>query len=144
VSKNPGPGFTPEIVVLYCRQTLDAETRPPEGTRPGDGFSARMVLLPCSSKMEAYQLLKLVEQGADGVHLVACPEKACRFLVGNNRAERRIAHARGLLAQAGMGEGRLELTRAANLTVDDLMTLAGRHAAQVKTLGPNPMKGGNI
>lgn len=144
MSKNPGPGFTPEIVVLYCQQTLDADTRPPEGTRPGKGFSARMVLLPCSSKMEAYQLLKLVEQGADGVHLVACPEKACRFLVGNNRAGRRVAHARGLLAQAGMGEARLELSRAANLTVDDLMTLAGRQAEQVKTLGPNPMKGGNL
>jgi coenzyme F420-reducing hydrogenase delta subunit len=144
VSKNPGPGFTPEIVVLYCRQTLDADTRPPEGARPGEGCSARLVLLPCSSKMEAYQMLKLVEQGADGVHLVACPEKACRFLVGNSRAERRVAHAQGLLAQAGMGRERLALTRAANLTVDDLMTLAGRQAAQVKTLGPNPMKGGNL
>lgn len=144
MSKTSGPGFAPEIVVLYCRQALDAETRPPEGSRPGADCSVRMVLLPCSSKMEAYQMLKLVEQGADGVHLVACPEKACRFLVGNNRAERRVAHARGLLAQAGMGVGRLELTRGASLTVDDLMTLAGRQAEQVRTLGPNPMKGGNL
>jgi coenzyme F420-reducing hydrogenase delta subunit len=142
VSRNPDPGFAPEIVVLYCRQTLDVDTRLPEGTRQGQGYSARMVLLPCSSKMEAYQLLKLVEHGADGVLLVACPKKACRFLVGNNRAERRVTHVRGLLVQAGMGETRLELTRAANITLDDLMTMAARQAEQVRTLGPNPMKGG--
>lgn len=144
MSKTPSPGFAPEIVVLYCRQTLDAEAKPPEGTRQGDGFSARLVVLPCSSKMEGYQMLKLLERGVDGVQLVACPEKACRFLVGNNRAERRVAHARGLLAQAGMDEARLELSRAAELTLNDLMNLAGRHAGRIKDLGPNPMKGGTL
>jgi coenzyme F420-reducing hydrogenase delta subunit len=141
VSDKPQSDFQPEIAILYCRRTLDAETRPPEGVRPGPGLAARLVLLPCSSKVEAYQMLRLLEQGADGVHLVACPERACRFLVGNNRAERRVAHARDLLQSVGVDQARLTLTRAADLTVDDLVALAQAQASRVKSLGPNPMKG---
>lgn len=141
MTNKPLPDFQPEIAVLYCRQTLDPEVRPPEGSRPGQGFTARLVLLPCSSKVEAYQMLRLLEQGVDGVHLVACPDKACRFLVGNNRAERRVERARQLLDTIAMGADRVIMTRAADLGGEDLMALAKAQAEQLKSLGPNPMKG---
>jgi F420-non-reducing hydrogenase iron-sulfur subunit len=144
VSPDPHPDFQPEIAVLYCRQTLDPEVRPPEGPRQAGSCQARLVLLPCSSKVEAFQMLRLLEQGADGVHIVACPEKACRFLVGNQRAERRVAHARELLQQIGMGEERINFTRGADLAIDDLLALAKAQAEKVKSLGPNPMKGGSL
>ena len=137
----PDANFQPEIVALYCRQSLDAEERPQEGARQAQGFSARLVMLPCSSKVEAYQMLKIVEQGADGVLLVACPEKACRFLVGSLKAERRLTRASQLLGQVNMGAGRVALKRAADLTIADILALAGQLAEQVKTLGQNPMKG---
>lgn len=136
--------FLPEIVALYCRQCLDAEERPQEGARQAKGFSARLVMLPCSSKVEAYQMLKVLEQGVDGVLLVGCPEKSCRFLVGSRRAEKRLTRAGQLLDQVGMGAGRLALKRAADLTTADILALAGQLAEQVKTLGPNPMKGDSL
>jgi F420-non-reducing hydrogenase iron-sulfur subunit len=136
-----GSAFEPEIVLLYCRQSLAPETKPFQGVRPGQGFSARLVVMPCSSKMEPRHLLKVLEKGADGVLLVACPEGSCRFLVGNVRAEKRVAYARGLLDQVGMGAERLAMERGQSLSVDDLMELAAGRAAQVKSLGPNPLKG---
>jgi coenzyme F420-reducing hydrogenase delta subunit len=140
----PEPDIQPEIVVLYCRQALDAEERPPEGLRQAKGFSARLVLLPCSSKVEAYQMLKIVEQGADGVLLVACPEKACQFLVGSLKAERRVERARQLLQLVNMGPERVAIKRAAGLSLNDILALAGQRAQEVKALGPNPMKGDNL
>ncbi|MFH1034960.1 MAG: hydrogenase iron-sulfur subunit [Pseudomonadota bacterium] len=140
----PDASSQPEIVVLYCRQSLDAEERPSEGARQAEGFRARLVLLPCSSKVEAYQMLKIVEQGADGVLLVACPEKGCRFLVGSLKAERRVERARQLLDQINMGPERVALKRAAGLTLNDLLALAAQRAGEVKALGPNPMKGDNL
>ncbi|MCB2189112.1 MAG: hydrogenase iron-sulfur subunit [Deltaproteobacteria bacterium] len=132
----------PEIVVLYCRQTLARDVKEPQGVRKLDGFNVRLVLLPCSSKVETPHFLRILETGAAGVLLVACPEKTCTFLVGNSRAERRIAYAQGLLAQVGMGTERLQMTRAADLTLEDLMELAARQAELVKPLGPNPMQQG--
>ncbi len=131
----------PRIVLLYCRQTLDPTVKPFEGERPGRDFSARLVLLPCSSKMDTRHLLRVLEGGCDGVTLVACPEKACRFLVGNVRAEKRIAYAQGLLDQVGMGSERLALERGSGLSLEDLMELAAGQAGKVKGLGPNPLKG---
>ncbi|MBI4797613.1 MAG: hydrogenase iron-sulfur subunit [Desulfarculus sp.] len=136
--------FSPEIVALYCRQCLDAEERPQEGARQTKGFTARLVMLPCSGKVEAYQLLKILEQGADGVLLVGCPENACRFLVGSRRAEKRLTRAGQLLDLVNMGAGRLALKRAADLTTADILALAGQLAEQVKTLGPSPMKGDSL
>lgn len=132
-----------EIVLLYCRQTLAPEAKPAEGVHQGEGFSVKLVVLPCSSKMQVQHLLRILEEGFDAIQIVACPEKTCRFLVGNNRAQRRVDRARGLLEQVGMGAERLGLERASGLESDDLMKLAGRRAEQVRELGPNPMKGDN-
>lgn len=140
-SAQPGSDYEPQIVLLYCRQSLAPQAKPFEGSRPAKGFSARLVVMPCSSKMEPRHLLRVLEKGSDGVLLVACPEGNCRFLVGNVRAEKRIAYTRGLLEQVGMGAERLALARGENLSVDDLMELAASRAAQVKSLGPNPLKG---
>jgi coenzyme F420-reducing hydrogenase delta subunit len=91
--------------------------------------------------MESRHLLKLLEKGYDAALVVACPEKTCRFLVGNSRAEKRIAYVRGLLDQVGMGAERLALERGKSLGLDDLMELAAGRAAKLKDLGPNPLKG---
>jgi len=132
-------GSQPELVVLYCRQSLAAEVKPFQGRRPGEGFNARLVLLPCSSKMEPRHLLKILEGGADGVLVVACPQDACRFLVGNSRAERRADYTRVLLDQVGMGAERLALVRGRGLDVDGVMKLAAGQADKLKQLGPNPL-----
>lgn len=131
----------PEVVLLYCRQALAPAAPPPQGQRAGDGFTARLVMLPCSSKLELPHLLDILAQGADAVLVVACPEKTCRFLVGNRRAEKRLGRGRDLLAQVGMPAERLALVRGSGLDFEKLMGLAAGRADAVRALGPNPMKG---
>lgn len=141
MANNSTADFQPQITLLYCRQSLAAEVKPVQGNRAGDGFSVRLVLLPCSSKVQLPHLMRLLEQGSDGLQIAACPEKACQHLVGSNRAEKRIARGRELLEQVGMGAERLGLDRGAGLRLDDLMEMAGQRAEAVRALGPNPMKG---
>lgn len=136
-----GP-FEPEIVVLYCGRGLAADDYLPEGTKNGSGFSVKFVMIPCSSKIETGYLVKLIEQGNDGVMLVACPENQCQFFIGSSRAENRINHARTLLDEAGMGSDRLGMVRGHNLTVDEILSFAGERANIVRALGKNPMKSG--
>ena len=84
-----GGRFQPEVVLLYCRQALAPAAPPPQGNRGGDGFTTQLVMLPCSSKLELPNLLDILAHGADAVLVAACPAKTCRFLVGNQRAEKR-------------------------------------------------------
>jgi len=99
-------------------------------------------MLPCSSKVEIPHLLSILENGTDGVEVVACPEQRCRFLVGSLRVEKRIQYTGSLLEEIRMGRDRIGLSRAQELSGEELVQLAVKRAAVVKKLRPNPMKRG--
>jgi len=132
--------FEPEVLLLYCGRALADGGRLPEGGERGDGFKVRFVMMPCSSKIETRHLIKLVEQGADAVEVVACPGRECRFTVGSSRAEHRVRHARAILEELGMSGERLGMVRRDGLSAGEIMSIAGERADLVRPLGENPMK----
>jgi len=133
--------FQPEIVVLYCRNSVSADVDLPAGEITDKGIVARFVALPCSSKVEPSHVVKILERGADGVQIVGCPDGRCRFLEGNKRAEKRVMRLRGFLEEIKLGAERLNMDRQSQLSSDALFELAQKRAEAVRTLGPNPMKG---
>lgn len=134
--------FDPEIVVLYCQHSVAENANVTRDSQRASGFNVRPTMIPCSSKVEIPHLLRVLEEGADGLELVACPEEKCQFLVGSLMAEKRIERARRLLEEVGMGAERLGLSRAGGLSAEGLVGLAGARAEALKPLGPNPMKKG--
>ncbi len=133
--------FQPEIVVLYCRNSLSAGIDLPAGERADQGIVAKFVALPCSSKVEPSHVVKILERGADGVQIVGCPYGRCKFLEGNKRAEKRVERLRDLLDEIKLGAERLIMDRRSQLSSDALFELAQKRAEAVRSLGPNPMKG---
>lgn len=132
--------FEPEVVVLYCQHSTEPSVNLANSNRRLPGCLARFVIMPCSSKVEIEYLVKILEQGADGIQVVGCPERACRFLVGNTKAEKRIDRVRGMLEEIGFGVERVGMVRASGLSMDQLMEHARKRADAVRELGPNPMK----
>lgn len=131
--------FEPRIVVLYCQNTVDKNIEETDSFRRLEGFRIRQVVMPCSSKVESRQLVKLLENGADAVLVVACPDPTCRFLVGSNRAERRIEYVRRILEEIDFGPERVAIVRKNGLHAEDLTRMAAERADAVRPLGPNPM-----
>ena len=121
-----------EIVLLYCRQAVLQDVNADLLDGKADGFSVRTVMLPCSSKVQVPYLLRILDDGADAVEVVACHSDACRFLVGSDKAEKRIAYAGKLLDQIGLGSERLGITRANGLTAENLMEIAKERAEALK------------
>lgn len=134
--------FQPEIVVLYCQHCVAGDANVTIGAQQTRGLTVRPTMIPCSSKVEIPHVLKILEQGVDGVQLVACPQDKCRFLVGSLMAQKRIDYARGLLDEIRLGGQRLGLSRNEKLSAQGLLALAEARAQAVKPLGPNPMKKG--
>jgi len=124
--------FDPDIVVLYCQNCVSECAEVASASKGLSGFKP---------KVEVSHVLKLLDEGADGVQLVGCPENQCRFLTGSSMAEKRIGYARGLLEEICMGAERLGMERGTQLSATDLMELAERRAEAVRQLGPSPMKG---
>ncbi|MDY6892998.1 MAG: hydrogenase iron-sulfur subunit [Chloroflexota bacterium] len=132
--------FEPEITVLYCGHSLASEDHLSEGAKAGPGFKARFVMMPCSSKIETRYLIKLIEKGADGIVVMACPQKQCQFQIGSGRAQNRLNQARALLDEAGMHGERLGIVQGQSFSANEIMAAAKERADAVLLLGQNPMK----
>ncbi|MBN1993467.1 MAG: hydrogenase iron-sulfur subunit [Anaerolineae bacterium] len=132
---NPVAEAWPEIVVLYCQHCLSNGAKIALAAEKVNGLHLKTVMMPCSSKVQVAELFKILDNGADGVEVVACPEHTCQFLVGSRRAEKRIAYAQGLLQQAGISRERLGLSRGAELSAEQLIERAVARAEAVRTPG---------
>jgi coenzyme F420-reducing hydrogenase delta subunit len=119
------------IVVLYCRQCMALSCTPAPEVH-GDGFTARMEMIPCSSKIEVSHILKILDEGADGVEVIACPEKECRFLIGSLRAKKRIDYVRRLLGEIDVGAEAVGISRGMGLTAEHLADVASARAEAIR------------
>lgn len=73
--------------------------------------SVKVLPVACAGTIGTLHLLAALEQGADGVLVVACPEGNCHHLTGTERAGKRVAQARSILVEAGLEPDRLRLVR---------------------------------
>lgn len=129
-----------EIVVMCCERALEKGEMGQEERLERGSLTVRTAIIPCSSKVEVSYLLRILEEGADGLEVVACPDGKCQFLAGNLRAQRRVEYARRLLDAIGMGADRIGISRATSLSREGLVALAERRAKAAAAFGPNPMK----
>lgn len=130
----------PEIVVLYCGNTVHPNTYPPEGWVSNNGYKSRFIRIPCNKNIEPVNLLKLFGQGVDGIMVVACAQNNCRFLFGSAGAQKRLGYTGKLLEETGLGTGRLLLIAQSGLSSADLNVMAGELAKEVSKLGLNSLK----
>jgi coenzyme F420-reducing hydrogenase delta subunit len=91
---------------FYCANNLEGEELAQRCSRL-EKEGVKTICLPCSGKVDLLYLLKAFETGADGVVVVACREKECCNLEGNLRTRKRAQAVDLLLAEAGMGQGRI-------------------------------------
>ena len=98
-----------KLLVYYCHnlQLFKNGTRK-ELARSWPGV--KLVALPCSGKVEAYHLLKALASGVQGVLVLGCAEKACQFLEGSLRSQRRLKYARSWLEELGIEAERLQFS----------------------------------
>ena len=137
-----GKTSTPNIVLLYCPRTLAAggeDSLASLATQLPD-VNLRPALIPCGSSVQVPHLLKILEEGADAVVVVTCPDDKCQSLTGSSRAEKRIEYARLLLDGFGLGADRLGIHHASELHSADLVDLGRNRAKAIEPLGPHPMK----
>ncbi len=131
----------PEVVVLACQQALPEFDSLQESLRAA-GLKARVIPEPCSSKIEAFQLLRILAAEADSVWVVGCPEELCLFAEGSFRMGKRLAWARTYLTEIGLEPERLSLFRLAAGDKQALAALAGEVATRTQALGRNPGRRG--
>ncbi len=123
-----------KIVVYHCRNLelfKDGGHKEFARSRPG----LRLVAVPCSGKVEAHHILGTMAGGADGVLILACAEKACKFLEGSMRAHKRLDFARRWLTELNIEPERIEFVHATPRDKDGLTEILNRFGAKLDDLG---------
>lgn len=116
------------IVVLYCQNSISKNADIETITGHLEDIIVEPVMMVCSSKIQVSDLLKILDNGADAVEVIACPEKACGFLTGSRKADKRMEYAKSLLCKIDVNTERLSLTYGIELSVDEIIEIARKRA----------------
>lgn len=129
-----------EILAFCCNFCAYAAADLAGSRRMQYPANVRIVRVPCSGKVEVQQILAAFDRGIDGVLVAGCLEGGCHFIQGNLRAKRRVASAKRILDDIGLGGERVRMV---NLSASEAPTFVARVREMVETverLGPNPLR----
>ena len=94
------------VVFFTCHRVAPETDGAGHWPEAATGFEWRIIRQACSEKLQVVHVLRALEEGADGVCVVACPEGECEFLDGSLRTRKRMERARSLLEEIGLGGNR--------------------------------------
>lgn len=117
----------PRITVFACTNS-GYQAAQAAGPVPAE---IKLIEVPCSGKVENIHLMKAIEEGADGVLVLACIKESCQYLRGNLRAEKRVEYVRQILKEIGVEP---EIVRYCNLAPNMNVRFAELVAEMVEDL----------
>ncbi len=132
--------FEPEIVAFCCHYCAYGAADLAGSMRLNYPANVKIIKLPCTGKVDIIYLLKAFEDGADGVYVAGCLEGNCHFTDGNIKAKRRIARAKKLLDEIGIGGERLEMFNMSASMGPRFAEVAREMTEKIRNLGPNPLR----
>ncbi|MFH1096106.1 MAG: hydrogenase iron-sulfur subunit [Candidatus Desantisbacteria bacterium] len=132
--------FEPEIVAFCCHYCAYGAADLAGSMRLNYPANVKIIKLPCTGKVDIIYLLKAFEDGADGVFVAGCLEGNCHFTDGNIKAKRRIARAKKLLDEIGLGGMRLDMFNMSASMGPKFAEVAREMTERIKGLGPNPLR----
>lgn len=102
--------------------------------------NVKIVKVPCSGRVAIAQLLKTLEEGADGVFVAGCLEGDCHYQSGNLRVRKRVDYVQEILGKIGMEAERVAMY---NLSAGDgprFAHIAREMTEKIRQLGPSPIR----
>lgn len=102
-------GNEPETTVFACENSAWPAAAQAGVNRAEYSSSIRLIRVPCIGKVDARQVLKALERGAQKVMLLGCHRENCRYLFGADHGAKRVARLREMLTKAGVDGARLKI-----------------------------------
>jgi len=132
--------FEPVIVAFCCHYCAYTAADMAGSMRLSYPSNVKIVRVPCSGKVDVKHLLRALQNGADGVYVAGCLEGDCHFKNGNAKAARRVAYAKKLLDEIGIGGDRVEMITVSAGMGERFAKTATEITEKIRELGPNPVK----
>ncbi len=132
--------FEPQIVAFCCQYCSYTAADLAGSMRLSYPPNVKIVLVPCSGRVDPAHILKVIEEGADGVYVAGCLEGDCHFLAGNFKAKKRMLYLQGILEEVGFEKERVRMFNIAASDGPGFAQAATEMTETIRQLGPNPLK----
>ena len=99
----------------------------------------RPVRVMCAGRVDPAMVLCAFERGAEGVLVLACPEKGCRYGPGPLQARRTEGRIKGLLHILGLDPGRFTVLTCVPQEPERLRAEMASFARKVSRLDRSPL-----
>jgi F420-non-reducing hydrogenase iron-sulfur subunit len=99
----------PKIIAFCCNWCAYAGADLAGISRIQYSPDIRILRVMCSGRVDPALVLKCYERGADGVMVLGCHPGDCRYIAGNEEAQRRVETTRDLMELLGIDPRRLLL-----------------------------------
>ncbi|NPV30666.1 MAG: hydrogenase iron-sulfur subunit [Firmicutes bacterium] len=130
----------PRLVAYACENSGALAAEFAQQLEPEVQKDLQIIRVPCSGKIDVIYLLKALERGADGVMLFVCHRDNCKYVWGNERAEKRKEQVRKLLNDIGIEGERVEFVHVAANQGNQFNSAVRAMAEKIRQLGTNPGK----
>jgi F420-non-reducing hydrogenase iron-sulfur subunit len=131
----------PVLCLFYCQNTPKSGEKDRQALEKKYGKDIHLYPMPCSGRVETLHVLRSLEEFADAVYVLTCPQGSCRYFEGNRKAKKRVEAARSILEAIGMKRERVGTVFRLK---DDKRTLE-QHVDEIKRiikdLPPSPVHG---
>jgi len=101
--------LTRTIAIFYCQNVPESGEEVRQSLEKRYGKSIRLFPVPCSGRIDIVHLLRAMEEFADAVYVITCPEGICRYIEGNKRVRKRIERAKSIIESIGLEKERINL-----------------------------------
>lgn len=130
--------FQPKIEALVCTYCTYTAADMAGSQRLQYPATVRVVKYPCTGRISILHILKAFEAGADAVLVGGCEVGSCHFVEGNLRATERVAYAKKLVEETGLGGDRLEMFYIGASDPHGFVKAVEEMTERAEKLGPNP------
>ena len=127
------------LALFYCRNISESSEGDRQSLEERFGKSLRLHIVPCSARVEPLDLLHALEEFADAVCLIACPEGICQNSEGERRARRRVQRAQWIIERIGLEKERILIMVRSKSDYGPLAQLAEEALDWTSKLGPSPV-----
>jgi F420-non-reducing hydrogenase iron-sulfur subunit len=97
------------LAIFYCQNVPESGEDARQSLEKTYGRSIRLFPMPCSGRIDIVHLLRALEEFADAVHVITCPEGTCRYLEGNKKIKKRVERAKSIIESIGLERERINL-----------------------------------
>jgi coenzyme F420-reducing hydrogenase delta subunit len=133
ITKASSELVSPKVLVFRCQWAvlppIDEELPP----------NVRFIDLPCASRVDSFHILEALQQGIDGVLIVACSEDDCKQEKASGKAQHSMAALGKRLEQIGF-QDRLRFCTVSPRYPEELDRELAQFTQDVKTIGVEESK----